>query len=350
MLCYSPDRLARKFAYQALLIEEFARAGTRVQFVNRARAATPRRTSCWCSFRACSPSTRRHRSSSVTGAARPTAPDRVDQRALRRPVRLPLRPQERPRRRRLRGRRARGGAGHRAVPPLRRRRRLHRRAGPLAHRAGRADPHRQAALGPLGDLGHAAQPRLRRPRGVRQDHGRARIPRAEPGRATAGTIHAPRVQDRRPAPRSVDRDRRPGDRDRRDLRAGHPAPCRQQAVRLPQQQNPLAAAGPGRLLGLRIRLLPHLDPHHEQEDLLLPVPGLGRLPIRGRPGLHQQTGPRRLPRHRGLGPHHRNARRSPADPHRDRQTARQRAHLRPGRKGAKTSGGAWPKPAPGSRA
>jgi hypothetical protein len=28
VLCYSPDRLARKFAYQALLIEEFARAGT----------------------------------------------------------------------------------------------------------------------------------------------------------------------------------------------------------------------------------------------------------------------------------------------------------------------------------
>ena len=33
VLCYSPDRLARKFAYQALLIEEFARAGVRTQFV-----------------------------------------------------------------------------------------------------------------------------------------------------------------------------------------------------------------------------------------------------------------------------------------------------------------------------
>ncbi|MDX6328572.1 MAG: site-specific recombinase [Streptomycetaceae bacterium] len=33
VLCYAPDRLARKFAYQALLIEEFARAGTRVEFV-----------------------------------------------------------------------------------------------------------------------------------------------------------------------------------------------------------------------------------------------------------------------------------------------------------------------------
>lgn len=41
VLCYSPDRLARKFAYQALLIEEFARAGTRVQFVKGPRGDSP---------------------------------------------------------------------------------------------------------------------------------------------------------------------------------------------------------------------------------------------------------------------------------------------------------------------
>ncbi len=28
VMCYSPDRLARKYAYQALLMEEFARVGT----------------------------------------------------------------------------------------------------------------------------------------------------------------------------------------------------------------------------------------------------------------------------------------------------------------------------------
>jgi site-specific DNA recombinase len=33
VLCYSPDRLARKLAYQALLIEEFTRAGTWVEFI-----------------------------------------------------------------------------------------------------------------------------------------------------------------------------------------------------------------------------------------------------------------------------------------------------------------------------
>ncbi|WP_406272986.1 recombinase family protein [Nocardia sp. NBC_00881] len=41
VLCYSPDRLARKFAYQALLIEEFTRAGTRVEFVKGPRRDTP---------------------------------------------------------------------------------------------------------------------------------------------------------------------------------------------------------------------------------------------------------------------------------------------------------------------
>jgi site-specific DNA recombinase len=42
VLCYSPDRLARKFAYQALLIEEFARAGVQVEFIkNGARGDSP---------------------------------------------------------------------------------------------------------------------------------------------------------------------------------------------------------------------------------------------------------------------------------------------------------------------
>jgi site-specific DNA recombinase len=41
VLCYSPDRLARKFAYQALLLEEFTRAGTRVEFVNGPRGDSP---------------------------------------------------------------------------------------------------------------------------------------------------------------------------------------------------------------------------------------------------------------------------------------------------------------------
>ena len=41
VLCYSPDRLARKYAYQALLLEEFSRAGTEVRFVKGPKANTP---------------------------------------------------------------------------------------------------------------------------------------------------------------------------------------------------------------------------------------------------------------------------------------------------------------------
>jgi site-specific DNA recombinase len=41
VLVYAPDRLARKFAYQALLIEEFAKAGTQVQFVRGPRGDSP---------------------------------------------------------------------------------------------------------------------------------------------------------------------------------------------------------------------------------------------------------------------------------------------------------------------
>jgi site-specific DNA recombinase len=41
VVCYSPDRLARRYAYQALLIDEFARAGTEVRFVKGPRAETP---------------------------------------------------------------------------------------------------------------------------------------------------------------------------------------------------------------------------------------------------------------------------------------------------------------------
>jgi len=41
VLVYSPDRLARKYAYQALLIEELAKAGTSVAFVKGPRSDSP---------------------------------------------------------------------------------------------------------------------------------------------------------------------------------------------------------------------------------------------------------------------------------------------------------------------
>ncbi|MGC8627080.1 MAG: recombinase family protein [Acidimicrobiales bacterium] len=41
VVCYSPDRLARKLAYQTLLIDELNRAGTEVRFVKARRVETP---------------------------------------------------------------------------------------------------------------------------------------------------------------------------------------------------------------------------------------------------------------------------------------------------------------------
>ena len=41
VLCYAPDRLARRYVYQTLLIEEFARVGTEVRFLKGRKAETP---------------------------------------------------------------------------------------------------------------------------------------------------------------------------------------------------------------------------------------------------------------------------------------------------------------------
>src|SRR5229473_4873552 len=41
VLVYAPDRLSRKYAYQVLLIEEFARSGVETVFVKSPSAQTP---------------------------------------------------------------------------------------------------------------------------------------------------------------------------------------------------------------------------------------------------------------------------------------------------------------------
>src|SRR6266550_7231727 len=50
VLVYGPDRLSRSYAYQVLLLEEFARHGTQVVFLNAPAADTPNSGSC-CNFR-----------------------------------------------------------------------------------------------------------------------------------------------------------------------------------------------------------------------------------------------------------------------------------------------------------
>ncbi len=62
---HSPDRLARKYAYQVLLIDEFERNGVEVAFLNRELGAV-QRTSCSYKYKGWSPSMSAPRSSNDT--------------------------------------------------------------------------------------------------------------------------------------------------------------------------------------------------------------------------------------------------------------------------------------------
>jgi hypothetical protein len=67
---HSPDRLARKYAYQVLLIDEFQRAGVEVVFLNRALGPRARKMSCCSRSRGWWPSPSGPRSSSAAAAGR----------------------------------------------------------------------------------------------------------------------------------------------------------------------------------------------------------------------------------------------------------------------------------------
>ena len=73
VLVYSPDRLARKFAYQALLIEELARCGTRVEFVKGPRGDSPE-DQLLVQFQGMFAEYEKAQLLSATGAARPGGP------------------------------------------------------------------------------------------------------------------------------------------------------------------------------------------------------------------------------------------------------------------------------------
>ena len=57
VLVSSPDRLARHYAYQVLVMEELQRTGCEVVFLNSTHSARRRRSGCSCRSRASSPST-----------------------------------------------------------------------------------------------------------------------------------------------------------------------------------------------------------------------------------------------------------------------------------------------------
>ena len=263
VLCYSPDRLARKFAYQALLIEEFTRAGTRVEFVKGPRGDSPEDQllvqfqGMFAEYEKAQILERYRRGKAhraKTGSG---------QRAVRRPVRLPVRAQDRrtpaPATRSSRTRPA-------LVAELFRRyaddgasiaelaRWLTEQGVPT--RTGKTRWDRSVVWGMLRNPAYAGQAVLR------QDHGRAASPPASTG--SPGWPAAP------PAARSktVDRPRRGVGATSRSRPSSAAETFERAAQRLADNkrfasrnsQGPLPAAGPGRLRGLRIRLLPHLAP------------------------------------------------------------------------------------------
>ena len=201
---YSPDRLARKFAYQALLIEEFARAGVRVEFVNGPRGDSPEdqllvqfqgmfaeyeKAQLMERYRRGKAYRARSGSVNVLGGAP------FGYRYIRKTPEAGARYEV---------------IDHEAVLVAEMFRRYADDGATIADLARwlasqgvptRTGKHRwDRSRG----LGHAAQPRLRGPRGVRQDPGHPRAAGPEPGRPAAGTDHAPGGQVRGPASRGMD--------------------------------------------------------------------------------------------------------------------------------------------------
>ena len=272
LLVYSPDRLARKYAYQALLIEEFAKAGTpglregpaRRQPRGRAVGAVPghdRRV--------------RARADPRTHPPRQDPPrqGRHDQRALRRPVRLPVRAQNRatptPSTRsaptqvvivaELFARYADGGV---AIAELTR----WMNTLEVATRTGKSRWDRSVIWGMLRNPAYAGRACFGKTMRSEQTAGLNRTARLA-GRSTPRhyTVTDRAREDWLQIPVSALVDEHTWARVQRRL-----ADNKRYASR--NSRNPSLLQGNPRLRRLRLRLLPHLHQDHQQEDLLLPLP------------------------------------------------------------------------------
>jgi len=274
VLCYSPDRLARKFAYQALLLEEFTRAGTRVEFVKGPRGDSAEDQllvqfqGMFAEYEKAQILERYRRGKThraKTGSINVLSGAPFGYRYVRKSEHA--------------------GAvyeivEHEATLVAELFRRYADEAASIAElarwltdqgaptRTGKHRWDRSVIWGMLRNPAYAGRAVFGTTMVVHESPGLNRAARLV-GRETpkaSKTIDRPRNQWTEIAvPAIVSAETF----DRVGAAAG-----RQQAVCVPKQQGPLAAAGPGRVLELRIRLLPDLDAHHEQEDLLLPVPGL----------------------------------------------------------------------------
>ena len=169
----------------------------------------------------------------------------------------------------------------------------------------------KSAVGSQRDLGDAAQPGLCRTRLLRQDHAHRRPARPQPGRPPGGPRHAQVVLGQGPGRQRLagdPRSRRSWPRTPGSGSSGGWKTTNATPPATPRPRRCCRAWPPVRAADTPTTARPH-DHHRRQQDLLLPVPRLRQLPLRTRPGLRQQAGPRRLPRPGRVGPHHRPARR-----------------------------------------
>ena len=247
VVCYSPDRLARKLAYQALLIEEFTRAGTRVEFVKGPRGDSPE-DQLLIQFQGMFAE---YEKAQILERSRPGKAHRAQAGSVN----------------------VLGGA-------------------PIGFRYARKTPD-SGAIYEICEHEAVLVPAYAGTAMFGQNPQRRAARRDQPGRPPGRPVHPDRAQDHRPAQGRIDRHRGPGDHHRADLRPGRTTPGRQQTIRRPEHQDPVPAAGPDRVRRLRLPLLPDQHPHRQQEGLLLPVPWHGRLPQPGRAGLRQHHGPGR---------------------------------------------------------
>ena len=203
LLVYSPDRLARKYAYQALLIEEFAKAGTTVMFVKGPRSDSPE-DALLVQFQGMIAEyeraqilerTRRgkaHRAKSGTINVLSGAPFgyRYVRKSEHAEARYEIVAHEAAIVAELFARYADGGV---AIGELAR----------WLSGLGVATRTGKTALGPLHGLGHAAQPRLRRAGLLRQDDAHRSDRRAQPHRPPGRARHAPALHGHRPGPQKI---------------------------------------------------------------------------------------------------------------------------------------------------
>ena len=287
VLVWSPDRLARKFACQALLIEELARCGARVEFVKGPRGDSPEDQllvqfqGMFAEYEKAQLMERYRRGKAwraKTGSVNVLSGAPFGYRYVRKTpecgARYEVVPHEAVLVTEMFRRYADDGA---SIADLRR----WLEDQGVRTRTGKERRDRR-------DLGHAPQPRLRRNGSLRQDAGRPRAGRAEPDRP-AGRPHRPppgQGQDRPreewtgiPVPALADQDT--FDRVQQRLEDNKRFAAR--STKVPSLLQGLAACascgyGYYRTTTTTLR----------EQDLLLPVPRLRRLPLPGRPRLRNK--------------------------------------------------------------